>query len=46
MQPLLLTDTADLRLVRIDAANGFVTISCRCSERRMVLTLAGNRGGD
>jgi hypothetical protein len=44
--PVTLTDTADLMLVRIDAADGSVTISCRRSERRMVLTQVVHRGDD
>lgn len=39
-QPVTLTDTADLTLVRIDAADGAVTVSCRRSDNRMVLSRA------
>ena len=39
-QPVTLADSADLRLVRIDAMDGSVTISCRRSDNRMVLSKA------
>jgi len=44
--PVTLTDTADLMLVRIDADDGSMTISCRRSEPRMVLTQVVHRGDD
>jgi hypothetical protein len=37
-QPVTLADTVDLRRVRIDAADGSVTISCGRSSNRMVLS--------
>jgi hypothetical protein len=39
-QPVTLADTGDLVLVRLAAGDGFVTISCRRSSNRMVLSKA------
>lgn len=37
-RPVTLTDTVDLRRVRIDAADRSVTISCGRSSNRMILS--------
>lgn len=37
-KPVHLVDTDDLTTVRINASDGFVTVSCSRSDNRMVLT--------
>jgi hypothetical protein len=37
-QPINLVNTGDMRVVRINAADGFVTIACSRADNRMILT--------
>jgi hypothetical protein len=37
-EPVILVDGAGERTVRVDVADGFVTISCRRSDNRMVVS--------
>ena len=40
-EPVALVKTSDIHTVRIDAADGFVTVSCNRPEGRMTLTKTG-----
>jgi hypothetical protein len=40
-EPVILVGTSDVRTVRIEAADGFVTVSCSRPDNRMTLTKAG-----
>jgi hypothetical protein len=37
-EPVILTSTSDLQIVRINAADGFVTVSCSRADNKMTLT--------
>ncbi|HEX2554416.1 MAG TPA: hypothetical protein VHL98_12005 [Microvirga sp.] len=40
-EPVILVGTDDVRTVRIDAADGFVTVSCSRTDNRMTLAKTG-----